>query len=105
MTQMSAGQVPGISASGQFRIASANRHYAGVSRSGDDCRWQASMTALRAWNQHIVLLQKMPARAGIIAGPPGTAGHIDAGLNGPGTLLTAGRYPSGRRALTSCSVI
>ena len=41
----------------------------------------------------------------LLTGPPGTTGHIDAGLNHPGTLLKAGRYPGGRRAVTSCSVI
>jgi len=64
MTQISAGQAPGIPASGQFRIASVNLHYGG----GDDSRWQASLAALRAWDPDIVLLQGMAAPAGIIAG-------------------------------------
>jgi len=34
-----------------------------------------------------------------------SADRIDAGLNDPGRLLKAGRYPGGRRAVTSCGVI
>jgi hypothetical protein len=37
------------------------------------------------------------ARA-LLTGPPGATGHLNADLNDPGTLLKAGRYPSGRRA-------
>ena len=100
MTQMSAGQVPGTPGSGQFRIASANLHYAGVSRSGDDSRWQASMTALRAWDPDIVLLQEMAAPAGIIAGLNArlwrTASELEMTplLGPPGPLSVTGNHPA-----------
>ena len=44
MTQMSAGQVPGIPASGQFRIASVNLH-GGIS-DGDDTRLRRQLAML-----------------------------------------------------------
>jgi endonuclease/exonuclease/phosphatase family metal-dependent hydrolase len=100
MTQMSAGQVPGIPASGQFRIASVNLHYAGVSRGGDDSRWQASMTALRAWDPDIVLLQEMAAPAGVIAGLHAhlwrTANELGMTplLGPPGPLSVTGNHPA-----------
>jgi hypothetical protein len=59
------------------------------------------MSAGYAGNDPLVLTR---ARA-LLTGPPGTTAHIDADLNDPGTLLKADRYPSGRRAVTSCSVI
>ena len=100
MTQMNTGQVPGGPASGQFRIASADLHYAGVSRSGDDSRWQASMTALRAWDPDIVLLQEMAAPAGQIAGLHAhlwrTANELGMTplLGPPGPLSVTGNHPA-----------
>jgi len=82
MNQMCAGQVPSIPARGEFRVASVNLHYAGVSRGGDDSRWQASMTALRAWDPDIVLVQEMAGPAGVIAG-------LHAGLLGAGVARLA----------------
>jgi hypothetical protein len=92
MIQMSAGQVPGISGIG----------------SGIPLAGPVRELAKRAVPDDVVPAGYDPlaltrARA-LLTSPPGTDGHIDAGLNGPGTLLTAGRYPSGRRAVTSCGV-
>jgi endonuclease/exonuclease/phosphatase family metal-dependent hydrolase len=100
MTQTSVSQVPSIPASGQFRIASVNLLNAGVSRSGDDSRWQASMSALRAWDTDIVLLQEMAAPAGIIAGLHAhlwrTANELDMTplLGPPGPLSVTGNHPA-----------
>jgi len=96
MIQMSVGQVPGISGIGSgMPLAGPVREVAKRAVPAD------VVSAGYAGYDPLVLTR---ARA-LLTGPPGTAGHIDAGLNGPGTLLTAGRYPSGRRALTSCGVI
>jgi hypothetical protein len=100
MTQMSARQVTDISASGQFRIASVNLHFAGVARGGDDSCWQASMAALRAWDPDIVLLQEMAAPAGVIAGLHAhlwrTANELDMTplLGPPGPLSVTGNHPA-----------
>ncbi len=96
MTQMSAGQVPGISGIGSgIPLAGPVREVAKRVVPDD------VVSAGYAGYDPLVLTR---SRA-LLTGPPGTAGHIDAGLNGPGTLLTAGRYPSGRRAVSSCGVI
>jgi len=100
MTQMNTGQVPGGPASGQFRVASANLHYAGVSRGGDDSRWQASMAALRTWEPDIVLVQEMVAPAGLIAGLHAhlwrTANELGMTplLGPPGPLSVTGNHPA-----------
>ncbi len=93
MTQMSAGLVSGISGIG----------------SGMPLAGPVREVAKRVVPDDVVSAGYDPlaltrARA-LLTGPPGTAGHIDAGLNGPKALLTAGRYPSGRRAVSSCGVI
>ena len=92
MTQMSAGQVSGISGIG----------------SGIPLAGPVREVANRVVPDDVVSVVYDPlaltrARARL-TGPPGTAGHIDAGLNGPKALLTAGWYPSGRRAVFSCGV-
>jgi hypothetical protein len=88
MIQMSAGPVPGISG---MPLAAPVRDVANRAVPDD---------VVSAGYDPLVLTR---ARA-LLTGPPGTAGHIDADLNGPGTLLTAGRYSSGRRAVSSCGV-
>lgn len=93
MIHMSAGPVPGFSGTGSgIPLAGPVREVA---------KRVVPDGVVSAVYDPLVLTR---ARA-LLAGPPGTAGHIDAGLNGPGTLLTAGRYPSGRRAVSSCGVI
>ena len=100
MTQMSVGQEPGIPASEQWRIASVNLEHAGVCHGGDDSRWQASMTALRAWDPDIVLLQEMAAPAGVIAGLHAhlwwTANELGMTplLGPPGPLSVTGNHPA-----------
>jgi S-adenosyl methyltransferase len=95
MTQMSAGQVPGIFGIGSgLPLAGPVREV--DKRAVPDDVVSAGYVGYAGYDP-LVLTR---ARA-LLTGPPGT---IDVGLNGPGTLLTAGRYPSGRRALTSCCV-
>lgn len=52
----------------QFRIASCNLHFAGIAPDGGGTAWQASMTALRALDPDVVLVQEMNAPQGVLAG-------------------------------------
>jgi hypothetical protein len=84
----------------QFRVACCNLHFAGVSRTGDDSAWQASITVLRSWDPDVVLLQEMAAPSGVIAGLHAhlwrTANELGMTplLGPPGPLSVTGNHPA-----------
>jgi endonuclease/exonuclease/phosphatase family metal-dependent hydrolase len=47
---------------GMLRVASSNLGYGGVSESGDASALEKTVSALREWQPHIILLQEMTAR-------------------------------------------
>jgi endonuclease/exonuclease/phosphatase family metal-dependent hydrolase len=102
-----AGQAPGPAISpapgpreGQLLIASCNLNFAGITRGGDDSRWQASITTLRDWDPDIILLQEMATPPGVIAGLQRhlwrTANELGMTpvLGPPGPLSVTGNHPA-----------